>query len=171
MYLYNSLLVLWQYNIIMLFTQMFCLMPASTGWALFSLMKGINAAEIQDNLKPFLMILHFEMVNVLVVSVPEPISRLVQSLSLACHNLAVDEILNNGKTRFAWLMSWARSIWLIQAEYNANVIYTHIAGVCNVDANILSQWSHYKLLTKCGGRSSSSVHIISQVSRPNGSIK
>ena len=61
---------------------------------------------------------------------------------LYCNNQAVVHVLSTGNTRGAVLGACARNIWLLTAMYNVSIDFTHIAGVQNSVADLLSRWKY-----------------------------
>ena len=58
-------------------------------------------------------------------------------LEVKCDNMAVVEVLNTGRARDLMLASSAQNIWLL---YNIELVVSHIPGVTNVLADLLSRW-------------------------------
>ena len=87
-------------------------------------------------------IVHLEMVNILVaLRLFAPFwSR--KRILIRCDNQAVVSVLNMGKTRDPFLAACARNVWLITAQADIEVIYTHIKGRNNVVADLLSRWQN-----------------------------
>ena len=63
---------------------------------------------------------------------------------IKCHNLAVVQVLQRGKTRHPFWGACTCSIWLASAENNIELTYVHIAGKQNVLADLLSRWQNTK---------------------------
>ena len=55
-------------------------------------------------------------------------------------NMAVVEVLNTGRARDLLLATSARNIWLLTSMYNIELVVSHIPGVTNVVADLLSRW-------------------------------
>ena len=90
--------------------------------------------------------MHFEMINVMTaLRVWGPAWR-DQRIKVHCDNAAVVEVLNRGASRDTFLCACARTIWLIKAKYNLQLLVVHIRGADNVYADMLSRWSHVKNL-------------------------
>ena len=60
---------------------------------------------------------------------------------LYCNNQAVVHVLSTGNTRDAVLGACARNIWLLTAM-NVSIDFTHISGVQNSVADLLSRWRY-----------------------------
>ena len=56
--------------------------------------------------------------------------------------MAVVEVLNTGRARDQMLATSARNIWLFTSMYDIDLVVTHIPGVTNVVADLLSRWQH-----------------------------
>ena len=52
-------------------------------------------------------------------------------VEIYCDNLAVVQVLHNGRTKDNILATCARNIWLIMAMYNIHVLVSHIPGKIN----------------------------------------
>ena len=63
---------------------------------------------------------------------------------IKCHNLAVVQVLQRGKTRDPFWGACTCSIWLASAENDIELTYVHIAGKQNVVADLLSRWQNTK---------------------------
>ena len=63
-----------------------------------------------------------------------------QRITLLCDNLAVVEVLNNGKTRDPYLATCARNVWLLMSTFNIHLNICHIPGKKNNIADLLSRW-------------------------------
>ena len=57
-----------------------------------------------------------------------------------CDNMAVVEALTTGRTRDSVLATCARNLWLIAALFNIDFIFSHIPGVHNTVADLLSRF-------------------------------
>ena len=60
-------------------------------------------------------------------------------VKLYCDNQAVVHVLSTGNTRDAVLGACARNIWFLMAMYNVSIDFTHISGVQNSVADLLSR--------------------------------
>ena len=87
-------------------------------------------------------IVYLEMVNIVVAwKVWGPMWRDAR-IQIHCDNLAVVQVLTSGGSRDPILSSCARNIWLLSALYNITVQFSHIAGVHNTVADLLSRWTN-----------------------------
>ena len=87
-------------------------------------------------------IFHLEMVNIVVaLKVWGPMWRDAR-IQIHCDNLAVVQVLTSVGTRDPILSTCARNIWLLSAFYNITVQFSHIAGVHNTVADLLSRWTN-----------------------------
>ena len=55
-------------------------------------------------------------------------------------NMAVVEVLRNGRARYNILALLARNIWLICAMFNIHITVLHIPGRSNILPDLLSRW-------------------------------
>ena len=55
------------------------------------------------------------------------------------NNIAVEYALQNGRIKDRYMQSVARSVWFLTASNDITLEYTHISGVLNVKADILSR--------------------------------
>ena len=62
------------------------------------------------------------------------------TIAIKCDNMAVVEVLNTGRARDATLATCARNMWLLTSMFNIELIVTHIPGVSDVVADLLSRW-------------------------------
>ena len=74
------------------------------------------------------------------------------AITLFCDNLAVVEVLNQGRTKDEFLATCARNIWLLSSLFNIHIQIIHIPGKRNQVADLLSRWTmlhkpHQKLNT------------------------
>ena len=60
-------------------------------------------------------------------------------IQIHCDNLAVVQVLNSGGSRDLILSTCAHIIWLLSALYNITIQFSHIAGVQNTVADLLSR--------------------------------
>ena len=71
-------------------------------------------------------------------------------IKIHCDNMAVVEVLRNGRARDNILALMARNTWLICAMFNIHIIVLHIPSKNNVLADLLSRWQfspeNYKAL-------------------------
>ena len=99
-------------------------------------------------------IVHLEILNILVACKIWASQWENKKIQIFCDNLAVVEVLTSGRTRDETLAICARNIWLLSALYNIHFTFSHIAGVQNTIADLLSRWgnSHHdwsKLQSLC----------------------
>ena len=87
-------------------------------------------------------IVHLEMINVLVALKLWAHLWADRRMKLYCDNQAVVHVLSTGNTRDPVLGACARNIWLLTAMYNVSIDFTHIAGVQNSVADLLSRWKY-----------------------------
>ena len=57
-----------------------------------------------------------------------------------CDNMAVVEVLSFGRAKDPIMAACARYIWLLAAMYNINIVVSHIRGLDNTVADLLSRW-------------------------------
>ena len=69
-------------------------------------------------------IVHLEMINV----------------HIRCGNLAVVKVLISGSARDSILATSARNVRMLTALFNISLVVTHIQGLDNVIADLLSRW-------------------------------
>ena len=87
-------------------------------------------------------IVHLEILNILVVCKIWASHWENKKIQIFCDNLAVVEVLMSGRTRDDTLATCARNIWLLSALYNIHFTFSHIAGVQNTTADLLSRWGN-----------------------------
>ena len=63
-------------------------------------------------------------------------------IQIHCDNMAVVQVLTSGGSRDSILATCARNIWLLSAMFNMTVNFSHIAGVQNTVADLLSRWTN-----------------------------
>ena len=63
-----------------------------------------------------------------------------KAIDIKCDNMAVVEVLTSGRVRDPILATCARNIWLLTAIFNIHLTVTHIPGVQNQVADLLSRW-------------------------------
>ena len=61
-------------------------------------------------------------------------------IKIYCDNMAVLEVLRNGRARDNVLALMARNIWLVCAMFNIHIVVIHIPGKNSVVADLLSRW-------------------------------
>ena len=60
---------------------------------------------------------------------------------IRCDNEAVVTVLRSGRTRDPYIGACARSIWYVSALADIDLHYSHIRGLDNVVADLLSRWT------------------------------
>ena len=85
-------------------------------------------------------IVHLEILNIVVALKVWGSVWKDHILEVKCDNMAVVEVLNTGRARDLMLASSARNIWLLTSMYNIELVVTHIPGVTNIVADLLSRW-------------------------------
>ena len=88
-----------------------------------------------------LSIVHFEMINVLLVLRLWGADLADSSIIIMCDNLAVVQVLNSGRGRDDFLLAVSRNIWLELALHNIDLEMQHVPGTENVTADLLSRWA------------------------------
>ena len=100
-------------------------------------------------------IVQLEMVNILVAV--RLFGRMWQHkcVLIKCDNMAVVQVLKTEKTRDPFLATCARNIWMVAAELDIDIVYTHVHRVKNTTADLLSRWQntqeHVTLLRRLVG--------------------
>ena len=61
-------------------------------------------------------------------------------IEIKCDNLAVVQVLQEGKARDPLLTTIARNIWILTSVFNIQLSVSHIAGKNNAIADLLSRW-------------------------------
>ena len=87
-------------------------------------------------------IVHLEILNILVACKIWASRWENKKIQIFCDNLAVVEVLMSGRTRDETLAICALNIWLLSALYNIHFTFSHIAGVQNTIADLLSRWGN-----------------------------
>ena len=87
-------------------------------------------------------IVHLELLNIVVAAKIWTQHWSNQKIQIFCDNMAVVEVLTTGKTRDVTLATCARNLWLIAALYNIDFTFSHIPGVENTVADLLSCWNN-----------------------------
>ena len=85
-------------------------------------------------------IVHLEMINILLALRLFHNQWTSKKALIHCDNQAVVTVLNTGKTRDPFLAACARNVWYITAVNDIDACFSHIRGVDNVVADILSRW-------------------------------
>ena len=89
-------------------------------------------------------ITHLEMVNVMVALKIWGHHWSSKCVTIYCDNLAVVEVLTFGRAKDAILATCAHNIWLLTAINNLNLVVSHLKGMDNTVAVLLSRWSTTK---------------------------
>ena len=63
-------------------------------------------------------------------------------IEIHCNTLAVVQVLTSGGSRDSILSTCAQNIWLLSAFYNITIQFSHIVGVQNTVADLLSRWTN-----------------------------
>ena len=61
-------------------------------------------------------------------------------IEIKCDNLAVVQVLQNGKARDSLLATIARNMWMLTSLFNIQFSISHIPGKDNAIADLLSRW-------------------------------
>ena len=61
-------------------------------------------------------------------------------IEIKCDNLAVVQVLQEGRARDSLLATIARNIWMLNSVFNIQLSVSHIAGKNNAIADLLSCW-------------------------------
>ena len=61
-------------------------------------------------------------------------------IEIKCDNLAVVQVLKDGKARDPLLATIARNIWMLTSLFNIQFLVSHIEGKDNAIADLLSHW-------------------------------
>ena len=85
-------------------------------------------------------IVHLEILNIVVALKVWGSVWKDHIIEVKCDNMAVVEVLNTGRARDLMLATSARNIWLLTSMYNIELVVTHIPGVTNLVADLLSRW-------------------------------
>ena len=85
-------------------------------------------------------IAHLEILNIVVTRKVWAQYWANKRIKVHCDNMAVVEVLRNGRARDNTLALLARNIWLICAMFNIHITVLHIPGRSNVLADLLSRW-------------------------------
>ena len=85
-------------------------------------------------------IVHLEMINLLLVLRLLHNKRTSNKVLIHCDNQAVVTVLNTGKTHDPFLAACARNVWYVTAVNDIDACFSHIRGVDNTVADILSRW-------------------------------
>ena len=63
-----------------------------------------------------------------------------KSIQIMCDNMAVAEVLTCGRARDSIMATCAQNVWLLAAMFYVNNIVSHIKGLDNSIADLLSRW-------------------------------
>ena len=86
-------------------------------------------------------IVHLEMLNIVVaLKIWGPMWPDAR-IQIHCDNSVVVQVLTSGGSRDPVLSTCAHNIWLLSAMYNITIQFSHIAGVQNTVADLLSRWT------------------------------
>ena len=85
-------------------------------------------------------IAHLEILNIVVALKLWAQQWANKHIKVHCDNMAVVEVLRNGRARDNILALMARNIWLICAMFNIHITVLHIPGKINMLADLLSRW-------------------------------
>ena len=100
-------------------------------------------------------IVQLEMVNILVALRLFGCMWQHKRILIKCDNMAVVQVLKTGKTRDPFLATCARNVWMVAADLDIDIVYTHVHGVQNTTADLLSRWEntqeHVTLLRRLVG--------------------
>ena len=94
----------------------------------------------QFELFPHVSIVHYEMINILLVLRLWIDDLHRKRIIIHCDNAAVVSVLNTGKGVDPLLLAIARNVWLEAATHDIEVNVVHIPGKQNVVADLLSRW-------------------------------
>ena len=84
-------------------------------------------------------IVHLEILNIVVAMKVWGDIWKNKAIDIKCDNIAVVEVLTSGRARDPILATCARNIWLLTAIFNIHLTVTHIPGVQNQVADLLSR--------------------------------
>ena len=85
-------------------------------------------------------IVHLEILNIVAAAKIWANHWSNQKIQIFYDNMAIIEVLTTDKTRDPTLATCSRNVWLIAALYNIDFIFSHIPGVENTIADLLSCW-------------------------------
>ena len=63
-------------------------------------------------------------------------------IQIFCYNTAVMDKLNSGRAKDETLATCASNIWPLTAMFNITLITSHVYGVKNATADLLSRWNN-----------------------------
>ena len=83
---------------------------------------------------------HLEILNIVVaLKVWAPLWK-DHTIKIKCDHMAAVKVLHTGRARDDMLATSAQNIWLLASMYNIELVVSHIPGVSNVGADLLSRW-------------------------------
>ena len=85
-------------------------------------------------------ITQLEMLNIMVALKVWGYTWRNMRIEIKCDNLAVVQILQEGKARDPLLATIARNIWMLTSVFNIQLSVSHISGKNNAIADLLSRW-------------------------------
>ena len=85
-------------------------------------------------------IAQLEMLNIMVALKVWGYTWQNMRIEIKCDNLAVVQVLQEGKARDPLLATIARNIWMLTSIFNIHLSVSHIAGTNNAVADLLSRW-------------------------------
>ena len=85
-------------------------------------------------------IAHLEILNVVVALKIWGHMWANKSIQIMCDNMAVVDVLTCGRAKDSITATCARNVWLLAAMFNVNIIVSHIRGLDNSIADLLSRW-------------------------------
>ena len=83
---------------------------------------------------------HLEILNIAVALKVWAKHCVNKRIKVHCDNMAMVEVLRNGRARDNTLALLARNIWLVCAIFNIHIVVLHIPSRNNVLADLLSRW-------------------------------
>ena len=85
-------------------------------------------------------IVQLEMVNVVVALKIWGHLWANKRVEICCDNRAVVDVLSFGRAKDSVLATCARNVWLLAAMYNIDIVVSHVPGITNTAADLLSRW-------------------------------
>jgi hypothetical protein len=96
--------------------------------------------ELSIDHKPDYCIAHWEAINILVAIRTFSSFILHSKVTIWCDNMVAVSILNSGRGRDPILHSIARNLWLWAAALDCDITFSHVRGIHNRTADLLSRW-------------------------------
>ena len=96
------------------------------------------ALQIPRDFKKY-NIAHLEILNVVVALKIWSHAWANKSIQIMWDNITVVEVLTFGRARDPIMATCARNVWLLAAMFNVNIIVSHIKGLDNSVADLLSR--------------------------------